>query len=809
MRYSLFCLSIILPLFAHARSYTCFGYVLDQTTGEKLVGAGVQVPASGKGVNTNSQGYYSLTLPEGKHEVVVSYPGYTRLVVLLDFSKDTLLSFRLQANALLEEVEITASSAVNNDRPNVIALSPKQIRAIPALGGEVDVIKVIQRLPGIKSGNEGTTGLYVRGGTPDQNLILLDGVPIYNISHLFGFVSVFHASSISRVEVFKGDFPARYGGRLASVIDIHTKDGNLKSWHGEVEAGIISSKVFLEGPLKKDKSSIAVSARRSFYELYTLPRKWASNNGEYNNLFFNDLNFKLNYKISERDKIGLSAYFGRDILNLSSKYSEKEFSGASSRVLKWGNAIGSLRWNRLWGNRLFSNLSLYANDYIYRLTSKSTNIRNADQTLLRESIFNFNSKISDVGALLDVGYYPTPNHALKFGASLVSHVFTPGNNTLIRKGPGGLLPTDSTAQVSAIHALETRFYAEDNIKINRSFTLNTGLHASAFQVQGALYKSVEPRLLLSFRTRQNWGLSAGFTAMQQYLHLLTNSGLGIPADLWVPPTQKVAPQQAWQLSFGWNTRLSGGWNVNIDTYYKKSKNFIDYKPGSSFLIESAGWEQQVGLNGRGESKGIEFFVQKTTGKITGMAGYTLSRTDRTFPDINGGKTFPFRYDRRHDFQISGAARLNTKTTLNAAWTFYTGSPVTLPIAIYPSLAYPPVPNIFTEHGTPDIIDFDLALKGDATNLQRGTFLVFYGTKNNQRLPNYHRLDLSLQRTKKKKHGEQTWSFQIYNVYNRINPYYIRYRYKGGSPSKPLESKGEFEVVSLFQIIPSVSYVYKF
>jgi outer membrane receptor for ferrienterochelin and colicin len=799
---------IFSKIIAFSQNNTLFGYVSDQNTGEKLIGAGVYAPTLKKGVTTNTQGYFSLTLPQGRQQISFSYLGYQSLNIEIEVSKDTLLSIVLVSGANLKEVEIVSSINVNNDRPNTILMPIKEIKNLPAIGGEVDIIKAIQRLPGIKSGNEGTTGLFVRGGTPDQNLILLDGVPIYNISHLFGFVSVFNATSINHLEVIKGGFPARYGGRLASVIDIHTKDGNLKSWHGEIEAGIISSKIFVEGPLKKDISSISISARRSFYEVYTLPKKWIGGDGEFNNLNFYDFNIKANYKLSARDKVSFSSYFGKDALNLKRKDSEDTLTGVNNRILRWGNTINSVRWNHLWGEQLFSNVSLYSNLYSYILTSDRQTINNKNDVLLNQRFFKFSSKINDIGAIVDFNYYPSPRHSIKFGGTLVSHVFKPGFNSTKIGGQNQPIPIDTSNKVAQITAIETRVYAEDNFKINSKLNANLGAHTSMFDVRNKKYYSIEPRLFLTFSGNKKWGLSAGFTSMQQYLHLLTNSGIGIPADLWVPPTDKVAPQKSWQASIGWNSKILIGWEISIDAYYKEMKNLIDYKPGSSFLIEGADWENKVALNGSGTSKGIEFFARKTKGRLTGMAGYTLSWADRSFKDIDNGKVFPFRYDRRHDFQISSSYLVNKKITFNAAWTFNTGNPVTLPVSIYPSTLYPPIPNSFVGSSGYDIIDFDPSIS-NSSPFQEGTIVLYYGTKNNQRMPSYHRLDVSVQFTKKKKHGERSWAFQVYNIYNQINPYYIRYSYSGGSLLNPLDAKGEFQIVSLFQIIPSLSYAYKF
>ncbi len=801
-------LFLLLPAIFYAQKVSLYGYVTDEQTGEKLIGASVSATDVGKGVSTNSQGYFSLTLPAGLRQIALSYPGYRPRSLEINLTRDTLATFLLSAASVLEEVEITSSAGVNEDRPNALSLPIRQIRAVPALGGEVDVVKVLQRLPGIKMGNEGTTGLFVRGGTPDQNLILLDGIPVYNISHLFGFVSVFNASSISHLDVIKGGFPARYGGRLASVIDIHTKGGNLKSWHGEVEAGIISSKIFVEGPLKKDVCSITASARRSFYEAYTLPQRWLKSDGEFNNLNFYDFNIKINYKLSERDKLIWSSYFGRDALNLLSRSQEDTLKFVNNRRLEWGNSIHSLRWTRLWGERLFSNVGVFSNAYRYSFEQDMQAQRAATGELLDQRLFNFASNIDDLGFIADFSYYPSSRHAIKFGASATAHTFKPGFTANARRGANVENPIDTANAVVNIRAVEARIYAEDNYKITSTLTANLGLHASAFWVQNRQYTSLEPRVSLTQRVGKKASLNAGFTTMQQYLHLLSNSGLGIPADLWVPPTAKVAPQRSWQASVGWNMTPRPGWELGADVYYKSMSNLIDYKPGSSFLIEGVNWEDKVALGGTGTSRGIELFGRKTTGAFTGMAGYTLAWTDRSFADIDNGQPFPFRYDRRHEFQISGMYQFNKRISLSAAWTFSSGNPVTLPVGIYPSLSYPPVPNSFRGIGRSSLIDVDYPGLG-GTGVQEGIIVLDYGRKNNQRMPDYHRLDLSVQFTKQKKRGERTWGIQVYNVYNQINPYFVRFNYTDVDFRKPLNSRGQFEVVSLFQIIPSVSYAYKF
>jgi CarboxypepD_reg-like domain/TonB-dependent Receptor Plug Domain len=797
------------------QNFTVYGYVTDNETGEKLSGSSIYIEQTKKYSTTNDFGFFSLTLPKGNYKYRFSYLGFQSSDFEIFLDKDTLCKIQLNPSNSLKEVEIIEKNSSNNNRNNAIQLTAELIKSLPSLGGEADVLKTIQRLPGVKFGNEGTTGLFVRGGTPDQNLILFDGVPVYNVSHLFGFVSVFNPSSLSHLEVIKSGFPARYGGRLASVIDIQTKDGNKKEFHGALEMGIISSKFFYEGPIIKNKSSFAFSLRRSLLEVYTLPKKWISGENQFNNFNFYDFNLKFDYSFSQKDKLFFSSYFGKDGLVLKNDEKQDSTRYISKRALKWGNQINSLRWNHLWGERMFSNMTLYSNNYSYSLNSNKKNFASTlNETLLTESNFNFTSQIKDIGLNYDCNFYPNNKHDIRFGTSLVRHIFKPGVNSSYLKLLDVPVPQDTLQPIKNINTLEARAYLENTFKVTNIISFNLGTHASLFRVREKTYTSLEPRVSFNLTFNKNWRSYASFTAMKQYLHLLTNSGLGIPADLWVPPTDKIAPQNAWQTSIGLGYRFNERFDITFDAYYKEMKNLIDYKPGSSFLIEGQDWENKV-VVGNGDSYGAEVFLRSNRGRYTVLSGYTLAWSNRTFPDIDNGKTFPFRYDRRHDFQISGIYRINKTVNISLGWIYTSGNPVTIPISVYPSLVYPPLPNSGSgsDKGY-EYIEVDIAVGSEDFPLN-DTHILHYGTKNNQRMPDYHRLDVGLQFVKKKKKGERTWSIQVYNLYNQINPYYIKYAFKSNNPTKslnsfkPLESRGEFRVVSLFQIIPSLSYAFKF
>jgi outer membrane receptor for ferrienterochelin and colicin len=771
---------LILPIMllsitgAYSQKVTLNGYITDQKTGERLLGASIFVVNKNVGTTSNQFGFYSLTLPKDTVQISFSYTGYAVNVMSFPFFKDTTISIGLQPSADLSEVVVKSvkkEAIQNRTQMSSIELPINTIKGLPAFLGEADVMKAIQLLPGVQAGNEGSSGIYVRGGGPDQNLILLDGVPVYNVSHLFGFFSVFNTDALNSVEVMKGGFPARYGGRLSSVIDIRMKEGNKNEFHGEGGVGIIASRLTLEGPLdKKKKISYMISGRRTYLDLIAQPIIKAQTKGETSaGYFFYDLNGKINFDLGRKDHLYLSGYFGNDKFYAVEKYknngSQGEVKNNFKSNLKWGNSTAVARWNHEFNRKLFGNLTLYYSRYNFGVSAdeKSENATSTERYILK-----YFSGIRDWSARYDVDFIPSPNHFIKIGASATNHYYKPG--AVQSKITSANYNEDTLVKYRFITGNEFDAYIEDDIRISSRLKTNLGIHATGFSVTGKFYTSIQPRASLRFLITPDLSMKASYVQMNQYIHLLTNSGIGLPTDLWVPVTKKVPPQLAHQYAGGFAYNLKDKYEISLEGYYKTMKNVIEYAEGASFLNATSNWEDKVEI-GKGTSYGGEFFIQKKKGNTTGMLGYTLSWTNRQFDNLNNGKKFPYRYDRRHDLKAAVIHKVSDRFEISANWVFGTGQAVTLPSEVY--------------------------LGPDGGEIE-----VFDG-RNGFRMKPYHHLDVGMKFWKKKKWGERAWVISIFNVYNRRNPFFI-YRDYDYVTNKPY-----FKQVSLFPIIPSVSYQFKF
>lgn len=769
------------PLLAQVK-YTLSGFVKELGSEETLIGASVSVPKLGIGTTTNAYGFYSLTLPEGNYEVLISYVGFKPKAYTLKLSGNLQNNVALQTDLELKEVLVSANKQTTRfaeqTQMSVIEIPVSQIKDIPALLGEKDVLKVIQLLPGVQKGSEGNSGIYVRGGGPDQNLIILDDATVYNAFHLFGFFSLFNGDALKTVELTKGGFPARYGGRLSSVIDMRMKEGNKDKLKGEAGIGVLSSRLTLEGPIIKGKSSFLISGRRTYFDALISPFQRESNKGGY---FFYDLNLKANYEIDNKNRIFLSGYFGRDKFFFSSKYDDSESGGA----LAWGNATGTLRWNSVISPKLFSNASLIISNYQFALSQNA---------LFQGGKFNmeFSSGIRDYSIKYDFDYRPNTNHTLKFGAQIISHNFTPSASVL----------TDSQLGLNeknkqTIHAWENALYVEDDIKIGPRIKLNPGLRITQFDVKNKNYVNLEPRINTSYKIKNDVAVKASYALMNQYIHLLSNTGIGLPTDLWVPSTDYVKPQKSWQLAAGIvKDFLDKGFSISVEGYYKESGNIITYKEGASFFDydpsqassgNTTSWENNLTF-GRAKSYGAEFFLQKKEGSFTGWIGYTLSWTKMRFNEVNFGKEFFARYDRRHDISVVGMYELRKEKNgkrgikLSTTWVYGSGNAITLPISNY----------LAPRHRT--------SMGG--FNFWDGA-VSEYTDRNAFRMAPYHRLDLGLQFQKQMKNYHSTIEISVYNLYNRYNPFFYFIDTPQGSSTAKLMQ------ITLFPIIPSISYHVKF
>lgn len=799
--------SFILILFSISsvlsqEKFTLSGYVSDQRNGENIIGVNIYCKDLKIGVTSNTYGFYSLTLPKGKYEISFSYIGYKTQEYKLNLERNISknISFDIESFTVGEIQVRGKANIVNKTQTSMIEVPIEQIKTIPALLGEVDIIKAIQLLPGVQS-SEGTSGFYVRGGGPDQNLILLDGVPVYNASHIGGIFSVFNADAIKSVSLTKGGFPARFGGRLSSVLQIDMKEGNSKELKGDFTLGLVSSKFTLEGPIIKDKTSFIISGRRTYIDLIAAPFINATSSpGSETDLilYFYDLNAKINHKISKKNRLFLSAYTGRDKLgvNFTEDYSD-QFSVEQTNLnfgLGYGNITSTLRWNHLFNDKLFSNTTLSYSRYSFNTDFgvNSTYTEN-NNTEIWDVNFGYISGIEDLGARIDFDYIPNPNHEIKFGVSYTNHFFFPGETSLsineIQPNPTENFSLDTTINFSEnVRANEMFFYVEDNLNITPRLKANIGFHfgiynsndTSSTTTKSNIYNndnwSIQPRISARYLINDRWSVKGSYAEMTQNIHLLSNSSIGFPSDIWVPATNTVPSQTSKQWAGNISTEiLNGNIELSLEGYYKTMDNLITYKAGYSNLSSTEPWQNSVETGGKGESYGAEFLFQKKKGKTTGWLGYTLSWTNRKFENINFGEWYPYKFDRRHDFSIVLSHKFNEKWDAGATWVYGTGNAMTFPQAIYLGTPY--------------------------NNSQDVDYVEYYGDRNSTRLAAYHRLDIGFNRTKKKKRLTKTLSFGAYNAYNRKNPFFAYLTYERGNRVA--------KQVALFPIIPSISYRIQF
>ncbi len=781
--------------------FTLSGYVKDSKTGEALLSCNVVIKELQKGTVTNTYGFYSLTIDSGSYTLLLNYIGYKDQLIPVSLTKDQTFNIELEPFSIeTKEVEIKGERAdrnVNSTEMGRIQLDVEKIKTLPAFMGEVDLLKTIQLLPGVQSAGEGNSGFYVRGGGPDQNLVLLDEAVVYNASHLFGFFSVFNADAVKNITLTKGGMPAQYGGRLASVLDISMKEGNNKEFHGSGGLGYIASRLTLEGPIIKNKASYIISARRIFIDLFLRePFVKEGSAAEGNSYYFYDLNTKINYTLSQKDRLYLSGYFGRDVFNFKSKA-----TGFKVRI-PWGNSTASLRWNHLFNDRLFLNTSLIYSDYNFEF-----------QALQQQFDFRIFSGIRDYNVKADFNYFPSILHNVKFGFNYVYHRLTP-TNAYARSGD----VVFDLGETVRLYAHDAAIYVSDEWDITERFRLNAGLRGTLFIQTGPFtryvidpvfptkftdtiyydkgdvvkrYNHVEPRLSMRYELNKVSSLKASYTQNYQYIHLASISSASLPTDVWVPSSDRVKPQFGTQYALGYFRNFKDNeYETSIEGYYKTMKNQIEYREGAQPDQDVKNNTDNNFVFGEGWSYGLEFFVKKAMGDFSGWVGYTLAWTNRKFPDLNRGATYPAKYDRRHDVSIVLSYSKNKRWTFGLIWVYATGDALSLQNERYTVAASPPV------------------------NFNQGTtssnfyLLGGYGERNDFRQKAYHRLDLSATRQgKKHKQWQGEWNFSIYNVYCRLNPYFIYFNQSGNTVDGTVEIQAK--QVSLFPIIPSATYNFKF
>ncbi len=789
MRISTFLLALLWIPFANAQDITLSGYIKDANSGETLIGATVVIDELKTGTNSNAYGFYSLSIPPGSYTFRVSYLGYTTFEQSLELTGDQTFDFELEETVVeLEEVIISSEAAdrnVTSLEMSVNQLNIQTIRKMPSLLGEVEIIRSIQLLPGVSTVGEGASGFNVRGGSIDQNLILLDEAPVFNSAHLFGFFSVFNPDAVKDVKLFKGGMPARYGGRLSSILDVRMKEGNSRRFEMNGGIGLIFSRLSIEAPIIKDKASFIIAGRRSYADVLAQP--FLNDDFEGSALNFYDLTAKANYQINEKNQVFVSGYFGRDNFR---------FGGVGG--FEWGNQTGTIRWNHLFSQKLFANLTLYYSNYDYQINFEEED--EADQ-----NSFDWRAEITNYGIKPEFSLFINPRNIIRFGGQAIVYEFEPGNAVGISEGEISDISLDEK------YAIESSVFIENELTPSSRFSINYGLRLSHFNYTGdgtaytygeapagirpsvigaesfdqwesiETYFNFEPRLSFKYQLTEKSSLKASFARTAQYIHLISNTTASVPIDVWTPSTNNIAPQTANQGAVGYFRNFQdNGYEFSIEAYYKRLDNVVDYIDGADLVLNEF-LEGEI-LPGDGRAYGLEFYLEKKKGNATGWISYTLSRSELQVDGINEGEWYPIRFDQTHSLSIVGFYQLNKRWSFGANFALNSGTPVTFPTSRFEQQGY--------------IIPH---------NAEEG--------RNNVRLPAYHRLDLSATldgKEKPNKRWKGQWVFSVYNAYNRRNPFSIFFRQQ--EQRVPLGNPVTTDAVRLSVIgsfIPSISYNFSF
>jgi hypothetical protein len=783
------------------------GTVRDIESGEQLIGANITVSDGKTGTQSNGYGFYSLSIKENLAKISCSYVGYQTYTETFFIQKDTTINIFLKSQDTLKSLEVIADKDKNirNIQTNNLSIPIKQLANVPTLVGEKDLLKSLQLLPGIQFGQEGTSGLLVRGGSPDQNLILLDDVPMYNVSHLYGYFSIFSTDAIKSVDVYKGGFPARHGGRLSSVVDIRTKDGNMTKWQGNIGLGVLSINGYVEGPIIKNRLSIFFSARRSILDLWTSIATQSAKINESSNswgYYFYDVNFKSNFIINDKNKVYLSVYKGRDDNSIQSLVNKKNdtttVNQESLNSSGWGNLLLSLKWNKIFNNSFFSNYTAAFTNYKYSTGSSfNSTIKNDLGEKINKSVYDYQSSIKDFLLKQDFEYFFKNENTLRFGASQSYKIFKPGVQISSVRQDKSL---DTLLTNPDIRTFNFAAYAQNEFQFSEKLKLNLGLRYDFFSVKDFANHYLQPRASVLYLINENTSLKSSFSSVVQDLHLLTNSTSGLPTDLWLPATKNVQPEKSSQITLGlFKNFTKKNWETSIEAYYKTLQGVIEYKEGASFLNSFTSWDDKV-ETGQGESYGLELFIHKKEGKVNGWISYTLSYNNRKFANLNQGNEFPFRFDRRHYLNIFINKTIKEgKRSISAAFVLATGNPVSIPTEKYDAANNVVSKNyIFTNFYDQEAFLFS------SQNFN-------YPERNNFRMRTYSRLDVSYNYIKQKKNYIRTFSIGVYNLLFYRNPYYLSINDKNKYWIYNPGTKREISIseVSLFNFIPAVSLNYKF
>ena len=808
-RTTTFLLSLLTALCLQAQTkHTVSGYITDKSSKETLIGATVLDLKSSRGAITNEYGFYSLTLPDGPVEIRTGYVGYKPVVIPFTLHRDTVINIDVPTIDELNEVTIYGNReilGVRGSQMSAVDIPIEQIKAVPAMFGETDVLKALQLLPGVQTGTEATAGIYVRGGNPDENLLLLDGVPVYNVNHMFGMFSVFNPDAIKNVTLYKGSFPAHYYGRLSSVVDIRMKDGDMENYHGNASIGLISSKFNLEGPIIKGKTSFNISARRTYSDILLNSALWLNKKFDYANTedlsmgyYFYDLNVKINHKFNDRDRLYLSWYSGDDDIFFNYRSSGGSVKQKTKIDWRWGNTIAAIRWNHVIGPKLFMDISSNYTQYRHRMGIEIKETDKANKSNGSTGI-SMKSGIYDASFRSDFHWSPSARQDIRFGGSYTHHKFTPDVMELSMHSKettenDSVMTSDYDQSFGSknVIAHEYQLYVEDDIELTDVIKANIGAGYAGFSVNKRYYNSLEPRISARFLITDDLSLKTGYAYMTQYVHLLSNNVISLPTDLWVPVTDKVEPEHSHQWALGAAYSVEGLADFTVEGYYKQMNNLLEYKEGSTYMSGDTDWQNKVAM-GMGWSYGVELMAQRSVGKLNGWIAYTWNKSQRRFDRpgmvINGGRTFDAKYDRRHKLDITCNYKFSDRFDMSATWLFETGNCGT----------------IYTQY-----YDSEFLADEQDQRYRYTTTLGYYDNRNNFRLNPTHRLDLSFNWHRKfNEKMSRTLNLSIYNAYNNRNPFLVYVYTDSYFNGDKLIEERTLRQLTLFPIIPTLSYAISF
>lgn len=796
-------------------NYQFHGYVMDSKSHESLIGANVYCPLLATGCTTNAYGYFSMPLPEGEYDVTISYMGYEPVRSKIKLSGNTFRNVMLNESLKLPEVIVESDrpdTGSRSTRMSASTISPQQIMATPAVLGEADVLKSLHLLPGVQQGMSGTNSMSVRGGSTDQNLYLLDGVMLYNVNHFLGLASTFIPEAVKHIDFYSASFPARYGGRLSSVVDVRTKDGDMQNYHGLFSIGLLSAHMAFEGPIKKDRTSFFVSARRSYAGwLMNIMAKQNDEELKSLDLYFYDINAKLTHKFGNNDRVYIGFYQGRDGVYQKYEWEESYYNSSSctESSLKFGNTLLNARWNHIFSPSVFGNIMVGYNSYRMKLESECY-----DKSLSLGSTHfgtDYNSGVKDLTAQIDLDHHSFSNHHIKFGGNYTLHKFKPESQTNVYVATDGKksLADKQVTAAEKSDGHEFCIYIDDDMNLGHQWQLNAGIRATMFAVPSKVYPTIEPRLSVCRPIGGGFRAKASYSLMHQYAHMLSNSPFAMPSDLWVPINDKIKPISSNLWAAGVTYDRWKGIELQLEAYWKEMHNLIEYRDGAGYYGSSIGWSDKVSA-GSGRSYGIEFMARKNIGRVTGSFSYTLSKSTRKHSDgnVNNGERYPFELDHTHTINILGMFKLSKKVDLNASWYFATGGYTTIATQQTRYI----LPQLNDDRSTIFNYEFDSYFpnyysRASSKNQEYTSDTYYYfGKRNNYKMKPSHRLDLSVNFHFKRKRGERIWNISLMNAYNNKNQDVIYTELvKNENDEKICRING----MTLLTILPSVSYTYKF